>query len=48
VLDGRLNLQLQKYEPAALLVGLVSPDVRLMPQKLKAFLDFVGSVSRRA
>ncbi len=42
VLDGRLKLLLRKYEPAPLPVSLVSPDARLMPQKLKAFMDFVG------
>jgi DNA-binding transcriptional LysR family regulator len=42
VLDGRLKLLLRKFEPAPLPVSLVSPDARLMPQKLKAFIDFVG------
>jgi DNA-binding transcriptional LysR family regulator len=42
VLDGRLKLLLRKFEPAPLPVSLVSPDARLMPQKLKAFMDFVG------
>ena len=48
MLNGRLNLLLQKYEPAVLPVGQVSPEAQLMPQKLNAFLDFVGSASRRA
>jgi DNA-binding transcriptional LysR family regulator len=42
VLDDRLKLVLRKFEPAPLPVNLVSPDARLMPQKLKAFTDFVG------
>ena len=42
VLDGRLKLLLRKFEPTPLPVSLVSPDARLMPQKLKAFMDFVG------
>jgi len=42
VLDGRLTLLLRKFEPAPLPVSLVSPEARLLPQKLKAFTDFVG------
>jgi DNA-binding transcriptional LysR family regulator len=42
VLDGRLKLLLRKFEPAPLPVSLVSPDARLIPQKLKAFMDFAG------
>jgi DNA-binding transcriptional LysR family regulator len=42
VLDGRLKLLLRKFEPASLPVSLVSPDAELVPQKLKAFMDFVG------
>jgi DNA-binding transcriptional LysR family regulator len=42
VLDGRLKLLLRKFEPAPLPVSLVSPDARIIPQKLKAFMDFVG------
>ena len=42
VFDGRLKLLLRNFEPAPLPVSLVSPDARLMPQKLKAFMDFVG------
>ena len=40
MLDGRLKLLLRKFEPAPLPVSLVSPDARLMPQKLKAFTRF--------
>jgi DNA-binding transcriptional LysR family regulator len=42
VLEGRLALLLRKFEPAPLPVNLVSPDARRMPQKLKAFMDYVG------
>lgn len=42
VLDGHLKLLLRKYEPSPLPVSLVSADARLMPQKLKAFMDFVS------
>jgi DNA-binding transcriptional LysR family regulator len=42
VLDGRLKLLLRTFEPAPLPVSLVSPDTRLVPQKLKAFMDFVA------
>jgi DNA-binding transcriptional LysR family regulator len=42
VLDGRLKLLLRKFEPSPLPVSLVSPQARLMPQKLRAFMDFVG------
>jgi len=42
VLAGRLRLLLRKFEPPPLPVHLVSPDARLMPLKLKAFLEFVG------
>jgi DNA-binding transcriptional LysR family regulator len=42
VLDGRLQLLLRKFEPAPLPVSLVSPDARLMPHKLRAFMDFVA------
>ena len=42
VLDGRLKLLLRKFEPAPLPVSLVSPDAKLVSQKLKAFMDFVG------
>jgi DNA-binding transcriptional LysR family regulator len=42
VLDGGLKLLLRKFEPAPLPVSLVSPDAKLVPQKLKAFIDFVG------
>jgi DNA-binding transcriptional LysR family regulator len=39
---GRLKLLLRPFEAPPLPVSLVSPDARLMPQKLKAFMDFVG------
>jgi DNA-binding transcriptional LysR family regulator len=42
VLDGRLKLVLRKFEPAPLPVSLVSPDAKLVPQKLKALVDFIG------
>lgn len=42
VLDNRLRLLLRKFEPAPLPVSLVWPDAKLVPQKLKAFVDFVG------
>ena len=42
VLDGRLKLLLRDFEPAPLPVSLVSPDARFVPQKLKAFMDFIG------
>jgi DNA-binding transcriptional LysR family regulator len=42
VLDGVLKLLLCKFEPAPLPVSLVSPDAKLVQQKLKAFLEFVG------
>ena len=42
VLDGRLKLILRKFEPPPLPVTLVSADAQLAPQKLKAFMDFVG------
>ncbi|HEY4986453.1 MAG TPA: LysR family transcriptional regulator [Bradyrhizobium sp.] len=42
VLDGRLKLLLRQFEPAPLPVSLVSPDARLLPQKLRAFTDFVA------
>jgi DNA-binding transcriptional LysR family regulator len=42
VLDGRLKLLLRKFEPLPLPVSLVSPQARLMPQKLRAFMDFVA------
>jgi DNA-binding transcriptional LysR family regulator len=42
VLDGRLKLVLRDFEPPPLPVNLVSVDVKLAPQKLKAFMDFVA------
>ena len=39
--DGKLKLLLRDYEPAPLPVHLVYPSGRLVPQKLRAFLDFV-------
>lgn len=39
--DGKLRLLLRDYEPAPLPVHLVYPSGRLVPQKLRAFLDFV-------
>jgi DNA-binding transcriptional LysR family regulator len=42
VLDGRLKLLLRKSEPPPLPVSLVSVEVKLAPQKLRAFMDFVA------
>lgn len=42
VSNSRLKLLLRKFEPAPLPVNLVSPSSKLVPQKLKAFMDFVG------
>jgi DNA-binding transcriptional LysR family regulator len=42
VSDGRLQLLLRKFEPPPLPVSLVSPDAKLMPHKLRAFMDFVA------
>ena len=42
VQEGRLKLLLRKFEPAPLPVNLVSVDARLSPQKLRAFMDFIG------
>ena len=39
--DGRLALLLRAFEPEPLPVSLVYPSGRLVPQKLKAFMDFV-------
>lgn len=39
--DKQLRLVLRDYEPEPLPVSLVYPGGRLMPQKLKAFMDFV-------
>jgi len=38
--DQRLRLVLRRFEPEPLPVSLVYPSGRLVPQKLKAFLDF--------
>ena len=48
VLDGRLKLLLRKFEPAPLPVSLVSPDAKLVPQKLRAFVDFRRSTPEGA
>jgi DNA-binding transcriptional LysR family regulator len=40
VLDGRLVILLRDYEVAANPVSLVYPSGRLVPLKLRAFLDF--------
>jgi DNA-binding transcriptional LysR family regulator len=39
---GRLKLILVEYEPTPLPVHLIYPSARLIPQKLKAFIDFVA------
>jgi DNA-binding transcriptional LysR family regulator len=40
--DGRLALLLRDFEPPPQPVSLIYPGARLMPQKLKAFIDYVG------
>lgn len=40
--DGRLNRVLRPFEPAELPVSLVHPGGRLVPLKLRAFLDFAA------
>jgi DNA-binding transcriptional LysR family regulator len=40
--DARLQLLLRDYEPERMPVHLVYQGARLMPQKLKAFIDFVA------
>jgi DNA-binding transcriptional LysR family regulator len=40
VRDGRLVILLREHEPAPSPVSLVHPSGRLIPQKLRAFLDF--------
>ena len=40
VCDGRLVLVLRDFEPEPNPVGLVYPSGRLVPLKLRAFLDF--------
>ncbi len=42
VQDGRLALVLREYEPAPSAVSLVYPGGRLVPLKLRAFLDFAA------
>jgi DNA-binding transcriptional LysR family regulator len=42
IADGRLVLLLEDFEPPALPVQLIYTANRLMPMKLRAFLDFVG------
>ena len=42
IYDGRLKLLLRHYEPKPSPVSLVYPSARLVPQKLKAFVDFVA------
>ncbi len=42
IADGRLKLLMRDYEPTPLPVQLVYPSGRLVPQKLRAFLDFVA------
>ncbi len=41
ILDGRLELILRDHEPPPLPVHLIYAGGRVMPQKLRAFLDFV-------
>lgn len=41
ILEKRLTLLMREFEPAPLPVHLVYPSGRLVPQKLRAFLDFV-------
>ena len=36
-----MSLLLRAFEPEPLLVNLVYPSGRLVPKKVKAFLDFV-------
>lgn len=38
--DGKLKLLLRNYEPTPVPVHLVYPSGRMVPQKLRAFLDF--------
>jgi len=42
IADGKLIRTLQPFEPAALPVNLVHAGGRLVPQKLRAFLDFAS------
>lgn len=42
IADGRLVVVLADFEPKILPVQIVYPANRLMPKKLRAFLDFVG------
>lgn len=39
---GKLKLLLNKFEPEHVPINLVYPSSRLVPAKLRAFLDFVG------
>jgi len=41
--DGRLARLLQAYEPAPIPVQLVTASARLMPQRVRAFLDFAAA-----
>jgi DNA-binding transcriptional LysR family regulator len=40
--DGRLVVALEPYEPAPLPVSLLYAGGRLLPLKLRAFLDFAA------
>ncbi len=42
VRDGRLRVILEAFEPAPLPVSFVHLGGRLLPQKLRAFLDFAS------
>lgn len=42
VQDGRLTIVLRDYEPAPNAVSLIYPSGRLVPLKLRAFLDFAA------
>jgi DNA-binding transcriptional LysR family regulator len=41
--DGRLVRLLQAFEPAPIPVQLVTPSARLMPPRVRAFLDFAAA-----
>jgi DNA-binding transcriptional LysR family regulator len=43
VADGRLVRLLRDYEPAPIPVQLVTASARLMPARVRAFLDFAAA-----
>jgi DNA-binding transcriptional LysR family regulator len=48
VRSGKLDVVLRDFEPPAWPVSLVFPGQRLLPQKLRAFLDFAAPRLRAA